>query len=185
MTLPYTLANGVGNIPDADQLMGNFNYLLGSPAFTGSPTIAGTLAIGGVAATSGFNLTVANVSGHYAIQINNGAQTIRIGAGAPEIGSAGADFQIRTTDSQQLILMTNNTTAMTITTTQRVSFINGTAASPAINLEIQRRDFTGAQQTLYPYRWLGINPLLLILAELPTTLTTLRLFCSPAPVVVK
>lgn len=42
MAVPYTFANGVGNVPDADQVMGNFNYLAGSPVITKMTTGDGT-----------------------------------------------------------------------------------------------------------------------------------------------
>jgi len=53
MSFPFTLTNGPGNMPDADQLMANFNYLLVSPPFSGSPTIAGGLTVGGILSVTG------------------------------------------------------------------------------------------------------------------------------------
>lgn len=58
MALPYILANGIGNVPDAAQLMANFNALVlkGGDTMTGALALGAGATFGNVASPSGVTL---------------------------------------------------------------------------------------------------------------------------------
>jgi hypothetical protein len=88
----------------------------GSLSLQGATANEFTVGTGTTTVASGFRVEVQDITNQYAIKVRNPAntQSIRIGAGDPEIASTGNNFQIRTTDSYSLQFWTNDTRRFTI-----------------------------------------------------------------------
>jgi hypothetical protein len=99
--VPNILANGPGNVPDADDLMANFDWLTNTPA--SSITLAGVITVtsAGLVTIAGINttgsvLTIDNTGNRGAgLNINSGGSNIGIlGSSGMWLGSAASDLMI-------------------------------------------------------------------------------------------
>jgi hypothetical protein len=84
--VPYILANGVGNKPDADQLMSNFDWITNTPA--SSITIGGSLTISSV----GVHTLLGNSTSSPLIVDNSNARggAISLKSGGSQLGIIGS-----------------------------------------------------------------------------------------------
>jgi len=75
---------------------------------------SGGVAIGATSVSSGFKTELNHSGETYGLKLTNGSNSIRFGAGGPEISATGERLDIRTTDSNDMRIYTNNTERMRV-----------------------------------------------------------------------
>ena len=91
---------------------------------------SGGVAIGATSVSSGFKTELNHSGETYGLKLTNGSNSIRFGAGGPEISATGARLDIRTTDSNEMRFYTNNSERARVDTSGNV-LIGTTTTSAA------------------------------------------------------
>ena len=91
---------------------------------------SGGVAIGATSVSSGFKTELNHSGETYGLKLTNGSNSVRFGAGGPEISATGARLDIRTTDSNEMRFYTNNSERARVDTSGNV-LIGTTTTSAA------------------------------------------------------
>jgi hypothetical protein len=141
--VPNILANGPGNLPDADKLMTNFDWLTNLPTSSGL-TIGGSI---GIAITTGLvTITTSGNAGSLVLENtggrgggvsfkNNGTDVGMIGSSGLWLGSSASDLAVSAQTGKNFSVYFNGGTAagLTVNTSGQTLVRDGTISLPGLS----------------------------------------------------